>query len=61
LVLILKFACASILADLPRFSGYKLLTMKRKKKPWELVAFTTTETGDNLIVSFAVCQPGGQN
>jgi len=31
--------------------------MKRKKEPWELVAFITTKTGDDLIVSFAVCQP----
>ncbi|HZC34578.1 MAG TPA: hypothetical protein VE242_03135 [Chthoniobacterales bacterium] len=31
--------------------------MKQKRQRWELVAFITTETGDDLIVSFAVCEP----
>jgi hypothetical protein len=35
----------------------ELLTMKQKRVPWELVAFITTQTGDDLIVSFAVCRP----
>jgi hypothetical protein len=30
--------------------------MKRQSQPWELVAFITVETGDDLIVSFAVCE-----
>jgi hypothetical protein len=32
-------------------------TMKRKREPSELVAFITAQTGDDLIVSFAVCKP----
>ena len=31
--------------------------MKQTKEPEELVAFITVQTGDDLIVSFAVCQP----
>jgi len=31
--------------------------MKQKREPRELVAFITAQTGDDLIISFAVCQP----
>jgi hypothetical protein len=31
--------------------------MKRKSESRELVAFITTQTGDDLIIAFAVCQP----
>jgi hypothetical protein len=31
--------------------------MKQKREPWELLAFITAQTGDDLIISFAVCQP----
>jgi hypothetical protein len=31
--------------------------MKRKRESRELVAFITTQTGDDLIIAFAVCQP----
>jgi hypothetical protein len=31
--------------------------MKQRRVPWELVAFITTQTGDHLIISFAVCKP----
>ena len=31
--------------------------MKRKRERWELVAFITTEMGDDLIVSFAIYEP----
>ena len=31
--------------------------MKQKREPRELVAFITAQTGDDLIVSFAVCRP----
>jgi hypothetical protein len=30
--------------------------MKRKIEPWQLVAFISVEAGDDLIVSFAVCE-----
>jgi len=31
--------------------------MKQKREPRELVAFITAQTGDDLVISFAVCQP----
>jgi hypothetical protein len=31
--------------------------MKRKSESRELVAFITTQTGDDLVIAFAVCQP----
>ena len=31
--------------------------MKQKREPLELVEFITTQTGHDLIVSFAVCKP----
>jgi hypothetical protein len=31
--------------------------MKQQREPREVVAFITTETGDDLVISFAVCQP----
>ena len=30
--------------------------MKQKREPWELVGFITAQTGDDLVVSFAVCK-----
>jgi hypothetical protein len=39
------------------FLGVEVLEMKQTKEPEELVAFITVQTGDDLIVSFAVCQP----
>jgi hypothetical protein len=35
----------------------ELLTMKKKREQEEFVAFLTAETGDDLIVSFAICEP----
>jgi hypothetical protein len=34
-----------------------MLTMKQTREPLELVAFITTQTGDDLVISFAVCKP----
>ena len=31
--------------------------MKQKRERRELVAFITAQTGDDLVISFAVCQP----
>ena len=31
--------------------------MKQKREPRELVAFITAKTGDDLVISFAVCPP----
>ena len=31
--------------------------MKKKREQQEFVAFLTAETGDDLIVSFAICEP----
>ena len=39
------------------FAIVELLTMKQKRERWELVAFITAQTGDDLIISFAVCKP----
>jgi hypothetical protein len=33
------------------------MTMKQKREPWEFVGFITAQTGDDLIILFAVCQP----
>jgi hypothetical protein len=35
----------------------ELLTMKQKREPRELVAFITVQTGEDLVLSFAVCKP----
>jgi hypothetical protein len=35
----------------------ELLTMKQKREQRELVAFITTQAGDDLVISFAVCKP----
>src|SRR4029077_20419440 len=35
----------------------ELLTMKQRREPRELVAFITAQTGDDLVISFAVCKP----
>jgi hypothetical protein len=35
----------------------ELLTMKQTREPRELVAFITAQTGDDLVISFAVCKP----
>jgi hypothetical protein len=35
----------------------ELLKMKQPREHREFVAFITVETGDDLIVSFAVCEP----
>jgi hypothetical protein len=39
------------------FQNLELLTMKKTRELRELVAFITVQTGDDLIVSFAVCEP----
>ena len=31
--------------------------MKQKREPPGLVAFITAQTGDDLVIAFAVCQP----
>jgi hypothetical protein len=31
--------------------------MKQNREPLELVAFITAQTGDDLVISFAVCKP----
>jgi hypothetical protein len=31
--------------------------MKQKREPGELVAFITAQTGNDLVISFALCQP----
>jgi hypothetical protein len=35
----------------------ELLTMKKKRETEEFVAFITAQMGDDLIVSFAICEP----
>jgi hypothetical protein len=39
------------------FRDVELLKMRRKREQRELVAFITVQTGQDLIVSFAVCKP----
>jgi hypothetical protein len=47
----------TICENLATFRDVELLKMKRKRERWELVAFITAQTGDDLVVSFAVSQP----
>jgi hypothetical protein len=39
------------------FEDVELLKMKQTREQRELVAFITVQTGEDLIVSFAVCKP----
>jgi hypothetical protein len=43
--------------NLAIFRDVELLTMKQTREPRELVAFITVETGEDLVLSFAVGKP----